>query len=78
MPKPETHTQCSLISPAGGEMVSFIPTKVAQVGNVVSLKDDEGRWTHGWRVGAIYTTMPSADVGERSRDYTRTRKASDI
>ena len=78
MPKPETHTQCSLRSPTGGEMISWIPTKIAKVGNTVRLKDDEGNWTAGWKVAKTYATMPSPDVNERSRDYTRTREASDI
>lgn len=76
MPK-ETHTQCSLTK-GPLEMVSWIPSEVAKVGNLVRLKDTEGIWTEGWQVRKVYATMDSPECRERSQDYKRTRKASDV
>ena len=81
MPK-ETHTQCKLRRPQSDgtsqTMTSWIPSKVATKGATVRLKEEDGTWTEGWQVMATYATMPSDELNERSRDYTRTRKASDI
>ena len=77
MSKPETHTQCSL-SRNGAELVSWIPSKIAVKGATVRLKEEDGSWSEGWVVRATYAIMPSPDVKERSRDYTRTRETSDI
>ena len=77
MSKPETHTQCSLTKGAL-EMVSWIPTEVARVGNLVRLKDTDGVWTEGWRVRKTYATMETAECRDRSQDYKRTREASDV
>ena len=81
MPKPETHTQCKLHRHLPGgtlELTSWIPTKIATKGATVRLKEEDGTWTEGWLVIATYATMPSDELNERSRDYTRTRKTSDI
>jgi hypothetical protein len=63
------------------EMVSWIPLKIAAKGNVVRLKDTEtGEWTEGWKVldepAAPY--HPEGMLMKQSRDYKRTRIASDI
>jgi len=77
MPKPETHTQCSLIR-KGSELISWIPSKVAVRGATVRLKEEDGSWSEGWVVRATYATMASPECNERSRDHLHTREASDI
>lgn len=73
-----THTQCKL-SKNGFTYHAWIPTDLAKVGNLVSLKEDKGdEWLKNWVVDATFTTMDSKTVQERSQDYKKTRKASDI
>ena len=48
-------------------------------GAVVELKDDDGNWSRGWHLtDDPIAPRPIESVGERSRDYKKTRKASDI
>ena len=58
--------------------MSWIPSKIALKGKTVRLKEEDGTWTEGWKVTATYAVMDSEEQRERSRDYTRTRDASDI
>jgi hypothetical protein len=61
-------------------MQSWIPQRIAVVGAVVDLKDDEtGQWTRGWRVGWVtYPSISKDSLRQRSRDHLKMRKASDI
>lgn len=56
----------------------FIPSKFAKEGKFVKIKK-ETQWDDGWQVQSVYE--PEVDESyciERSQDYQRTRKASDI
>jgi len=61
-------------------MQCWIPETIAVVGRIVDLKDDEtGQWTRGWTVGWVtYPSIAKSTLHKRSRDYLKTRKASDI
>ena len=75
--------QAQLSKPVEGGtayMTSWIPQRIAVVGATVRLKDPEtGQWTEGWRVDtASGPAYPEGLLMKRSRDWTRTRAASDI
>lgn len=53
--------------------VVWVPEKYAVLGKVVKLIEEDG-----WEIIEVYNTRPSAEVNERSQDYKKTRKASDI
>jgi len=57
---------------------SWIPEQFAYVGNWVSLKNQDGTWDDHWKVIEVGARAPEDQVLERSQDYKRTRKASDI
>ena len=59
---------------------SWIPKKYAIVGKYVRLKtDNEDRpWDDGWEVMETGTELDSKTVTERSMDYRKQRRASDI
>src|SRR5215213_4202830 len=61
-------------------MQSWIPAKVAVVGKVIDLKDEEtGEWTRGWRVESVtHPPMEMRRLRNASRDHLKMRKASDI
>lgn len=71
-----TSTQCKF-SKNGLYYTAYIPTELAKVGEYVKIKLD-GDWDDGWKVEAVFTTLPAKYVQERSQDYKQTRKASDI
>lgn len=77
------YKQCELTRPLLGgicRMVSWIPERIAIPGKTVRLKDiDTGEWTEGWKV--LYASDPSLPekmLLKNSRDYRKTRAASDI
>lgn len=74
--------QCRLVKDDGlvmTIMTSYLPSKFAKEGQFVRLKDESGKWSDGWRVAeASRLKMKESHVIERSQDYKRTRKASDI
>ena len=57
--------------------VAWIREKVASVGNVIELVENDNR-DPGWRVISAGNRMREDYLRERSRDYLRTRRASDI
>lgn len=62
----------------GTFLVSWIPEVYAHVGYTIGLKD-KGQWSEGWEVLAVGAKrLPESAMVERSQDYKRTRKASDI
>lgn len=69
-------THCRLARPNVGVEVyhCWLPNKYAVVGTCVDI-DGVG---DGWTVVAVYNELPTAVVVERSQDYKRTRRASDI
>ena len=73
-----THMHCVLRNREGATQTSFIPSKFAQVGRFLKLKEGE-TWTNGLEVIEAFEPMiPSAIVEERSRDYRSHRKATDV
>jgi len=49
------------------------------VGKKVAVEEDDGTWTYGWTVTAVYgEPTPEKLVRHRSHDWTRQRKSSDI
>lgn len=92
--KKNTHTQCLLVSfdhdgseecamrvmPSehGGrpfwEYVAWIPSSFAEKTRCLRIDGVHGNWY----VREVHGTRPSDWVNEKSRDYTRQRKASDI
>ena len=56
------------------EQTAWIPVKFAIVGKILKLEDDDG-----WKVISTgLVSYQSTYVIDRSQDYKRTRKASDI
>lgn len=75
--KSETYTQCSLAK-GGSVDVVWIPTKFANKGKFIKLKQADNTWDDGWLVAETYTTRDAQYLIEHERDYKNTRKASDI
>ncbi len=56
------------------EQTAWIPVKYAVIGKFVKLNED-----NGWEIISTGMEIRSSDyVDDRSQDYKRTRKASDI
>ncbi len=59
-------------------MTTHIPSKIATLGNVIRIKINDS-WNNGWKIiHADSLEVEEHYVNERSQDYKRTRKASDI
>lgn len=58
--------------------VSWIPTKFANKGKTIKLKQNGDIWDDGWLVEETYTKQSAQYLIEHERDYKNTRKASDI
>jgi hypothetical protein len=72
-----THLHC-VLERNGSTQVSFIPSKFAQKGRYLKLKED-GKWIDGWLVTATYPPLISSETIEaRSRDHANHRKVTDI
>ena len=79
----ERFKPCELSRPVDGgvaRMVSWIPQEIAVPGAVVGLKDVEtGQRTAGWTVqSAAGPAVPAKILERQSRDYLKTREASDV
>lgn len=79
----EMYQQCTLEkpSPRGGKVVRTIwgPSKYLQVGRQVKVEEDDGEWSQGWTVMAVYgEPLPEKYVRHQSHAHTRQRKSSDI
>ncbi len=74
----QLYTQCKL-SKNNIIQITWLPSEFAVVGRIVKLKET-GDWDDGWKVDEAYLTAHRTheEVRERSQDYKRTRKASDI
>jgi hypothetical protein len=75
--------QCELtkaVDDGLARMISWIPAKIAVANAIVRLKDSEsGEWSEGWRVENVTEpAVPLRLLERQSRDYLRTRRASDI
>lgn len=77
--------QC-LLNKGTARKVSWIPAIFAKIGRVLKLRItiqsgclvDHGPWDDGWTVLEVWGGAEEKEVEDRSRDYLRTRKASDI
>ena len=58
--------------------IGWVPEKFAVIGKVLELKGDDGAWDNGWQVIQIGSRKSDKEANDRSQDYKRTRKASDI
>ena len=76
--------QCTMERKIGKEgksvLTSWIPEKFALKGGVLKLKDrSTGDWTDGWVVESVgKQKRTQKEITERSQDYKKTRRASDI
>ena len=59
--------------------VTWLPKEFAQTGRYVKLKE-KGEWDDGWKVIESYpdAVRTQEEIVERSQDYKKTRRASDI
>lgn len=70
------YKQCGLIKD-GRHLVSWLPVRYAVKGKFLKLKNTE--WENGWEVISVGDkVMSQSEAIDRSQDYKRTRKASDI
>jgi hypothetical protein len=53
--------------------ISWIPEEFAVIGKFLKLDDDDG-----WRVKMVGARKGDKEVNERSRDYKKQRKGSDM
>ena len=76
------HKQCLLnkneLDGSVIQTTAYLPESFAKVGKWVILQQNDGHWDTGWRIIEVYDRMESDYLMERSSDYKRTRKASDI
>lgn len=75
--------QCNLMREEGdlkSYLTSWIPEVYAQEGHFLELKNrDTGEWVNGWKVVRVGTDRrTSFEVVQRSQDWKKQRKASDI
>lgn len=77
MMQTEMHTQVRM-ERNGSIQVAFIPSKFAERGRRVRLKQDGGTWEDGWVVVATYSSLPSATVAKNERNYMSHRRGTDI
>lgn len=73
MTKSDTMIHC-LLTWWGAKYHCWLPKKYATIGNVIRIDG----FDHNWTVADAWTELPTAVVLERSQDYKKTRKASDI
>jgi hypothetical protein len=66
------YNQCHLTR-SHFHQIAYIPSKFAQVGRMLKLKDE-----NGWVVQDVYSKYSENKVMADSRDYKETRKASDM
>jgi len=66
------YRQCILIKDRTTQ-TAWIPEKYAKRGKYIKIKEDDG-----WLVVTVGERAAEEQVFERSQDYKRTRKASDI
>jgi hypothetical protein len=71
------YRQC-LLKKGTEQTTTWIPSKYAVKNKFVMLKNN-GKWIDGWQVVQVGKIELEEDyLVDRSMDYTRTRKASDI
>jgi hypothetical protein len=81
MSKESFHVQCKLSRPLNDGSTtyrtSYIPEKYAVAGKYIAV-DENPELCYRWFIEETYNRLPSSEVNDRSQDYKRTRKASDV
>jgi len=79
------YTQCKLRKPVKDKkdvfimLVSWIPSKIAKIGNIVMLKEKRSdEWSEGWEVLETWLTKSENDVKNNEMNYKHQRKMSDV
>ena len=79
------YRQCCMEKPAGRPKggnyafrIGWIPEKFATIGKFLEICDDSGAWDNGWKVIQVGGRKSDKEANDRSQDYKRTRRASDI
>lgn len=85
MARHEFYCQCymerkSKRTPCGREtLVSWIPSTIARVGNVVKLRNSADEpWSEHWRVIEVWAKKRGEQVEDASRDHLHQRGESDV
>lgn len=77
MSKPIFYKQCE-VQNGNTHEICFLPEKFAVVGGKIELKINDG-WYGGWTIVAVYDWLvPECEAIERSVDYKKQRRCSDI
>lgn len=78
----ERMAQCILEKRLSDENVrwqtTWLPEKFCKLGMILRLQNEDGSWEDGFRVMSIGPFREEKAVHERSRDWKRQRRASDI
>lgn len=75
------YRQCKLRRNIPGgtqETTSYIPEKFAIVGDVLKLRNIQGKWTDGWIVESAGPLEAASLVEANARNHLKQRKASDV
>lgn len=75
--KVEYYKQCELRKDKT-TTVAWIDADSAILGNIVTIKHDDGRLDAGWKVETASSPLAAAIVEANERNYTKQRKASDV
>jgi len=70
------HAQC-VLTRKNRQTVSWVPRKIARIGNKIRLKEDDGSWSY-WVVRKVGHVMPSKKILERRNAHKNMRKMTDI
>ena len=62
----------------GRSIIGWIDATKAIVGNICQVKNDDGSWDEGWTVINVWGIMDGKEVQDRSADWRKTRRASDV
>jgi len=60
--------------------ITWLPEIYAKQGAYIKLQTEDGIWDNGWLVTCVYRKIDfdEKELNERSQDYKKQRKASDI
>jgi hypothetical protein len=86
MARNEFYCQCQLARPVKGQpnahqkMVSWIPSDIAKVGNIIRLKEwpNDKEWSENWTVVSVGPKTEGGKIETRAGDYKNQRKVSDV
>lgn len=70
-------TQCVLVRDSS-VMVSWIPSKFAEEGKIVDLRQEDKSWTRGWKVSQVGSVLDEKEIIRQASDHKNMRKVTDI